>query len=99
MQSSKLLFALCETVSGGKQFICYNGESVESEDGTFTAFMHDLCYQLTAGRPSVGAYYLFSEVPLQEHLPDVVYSNLCDDGRTSMFGYLIDDVTSDSQIM
>lgn len=91
MQSSNLLFSLCETIGEGNKYITFNDESKENENGTIAAFMYDICYQLVAGHLALGAYYLLSNVPLHEATPDVIFTNLTDGGKTSMFGYAVDD--------
>ena len=92
MQSSKLLFALCETKFGEEEkFITFNDESKEDENGTLFAFMSDICYSWKAGEPRVGVHYLMSNTALMEAFPDLIFSNDTDGGKTSMFGYAIDD--------
>jgi hypothetical protein len=96
MLSSKLLISLCETIGKGNKFITFNDESKENEEGTIAAFMRDICYQFTAGCLKIGYDYLLSDEPLQDVIPDVIFSNVTDGGKTSMFGYIIDDAPAES---
>ena len=92
MLSSELLFALCETIGkGSNKFITFNDESVENEDGSVAAFMYDICYYQVTGCLQIGSWYLLSDIPLHDTDPDVIFSNQTDGGKTSMFGYVVDD--------
>lgn len=90
MQSFRLLSLLCDTLNKGP-FVTYNEPSSEDELGSIAAFMDNINYYLVVGELVVGGCYLLSDIALYEATPDVIFANHADGGKTSMFGYLIDD--------
>jgi hypothetical protein len=95
MLSSKLLLSLSATLVGKKcdweQFIAKNDPSEKSEDGTVADLMTNITHELVSGYLRLNKWYFLSDVPLHEATPDVIFSNVVDGGKTSVFGYEIDD--------
>lgn len=92
MLSSNLLFSVCETLGGGYTFITFNDKSAENELGTIGALMDEMSYQLTAGNLRINSCYVLSNIPLYEAMPSVIFSSRTNGGKTSMFGYLMDEL-------
>ena len=97
MQSSRLLLSLSATLvgKGVDQLITKNDPSEENEDGTVAEFMTLITHELVSGHLRLNQWYFLSDVPLHEAMPDVIFANALDGGKTSVFGYEIDDYFED----